>query len=333
MTIKDLLIKFQEWQLENNVLNANFAHNTAAQKFIDKHPEVLDIFEPDEGHNFARADFESAGERFKDLGLIEKPTLPTAEQMKLVAKGWWRELGPVSFLAYNTELLDHAIPLELIKLPVNVIESILSDNAVSTESIFNEFLQPSMFDIHQKFGDELFVKLITRSPKDYLADINNYDRPKPVNGTSGIFTALASSARTFDDLCLLMHTPDNAYLVIRPYIKFPPYHEWRAYVNFDEIVGISQYYDSFFPDLTEIKIKKIETMVRNFTNEIAVPNIQARSFVIDYVCDGESIKIIETNPYGSSDPCLFGEYDEMDGSFRYRKSSEEIVSYKSPGIQ
>ncbi len=37
--IKDLLIKFQEWQLYRKPLNANFAHNTVANKFIE---EVLE---------------------------------------------------------------------------------------------------------------------------------------------------------------------------------------------------------------------------------------------------------------------------------------------------
>jgi len=34
-----LLIKFQEWQLNNNILNANCAHNAAANMFIEKHQD------------------------------------------------------------------------------------------------------------------------------------------------------------------------------------------------------------------------------------------------------------------------------------------------------
>ncbi len=40
-TLKDILIKFQEWQLENGILNANFAHSGVAQKFIDKREAEL----------------------------------------------------------------------------------------------------------------------------------------------------------------------------------------------------------------------------------------------------------------------------------------------------
>lgn len=37
MTVRDFLIKFQEYQLEHEVLNANFAHNTVANKFMKRH--------------------------------------------------------------------------------------------------------------------------------------------------------------------------------------------------------------------------------------------------------------------------------------------------------
>ena len=35
MTLKDILIKFQEWQLEKKPLNANFAHNGVANLFLE----------------------------------------------------------------------------------------------------------------------------------------------------------------------------------------------------------------------------------------------------------------------------------------------------------
>ena len=44
-TIKGILIKFQEYQLENNILNANFAHNAIANNFLKKYPEILNITE------------------------------------------------------------------------------------------------------------------------------------------------------------------------------------------------------------------------------------------------------------------------------------------------
>lgn len=36
MDVKELLIKFQEYQLEFDVLNANFAHNSVANKFMER---------------------------------------------------------------------------------------------------------------------------------------------------------------------------------------------------------------------------------------------------------------------------------------------------------
>ena len=46
---KTLLIKFQEWQLNNNILNANFAHNGMANKFLEIHEDKdFLMIEPDE---------------------------------------------------------------------------------------------------------------------------------------------------------------------------------------------------------------------------------------------------------------------------------------------
>jgi hypothetical protein len=36
MTVKELLIKFQEYQLEYNVLNLNHSHNEAANLFMER---------------------------------------------------------------------------------------------------------------------------------------------------------------------------------------------------------------------------------------------------------------------------------------------------------
>ena len=44
--IKDVLIKFQEWQLEKKPLNANFAHNGVANLFF-KEMQVKKIDIPD----------------------------------------------------------------------------------------------------------------------------------------------------------------------------------------------------------------------------------------------------------------------------------------------
>jgi len=37
MEVKELLIKFQEYQLNYNVLNANFTHNAVANKFMERY--------------------------------------------------------------------------------------------------------------------------------------------------------------------------------------------------------------------------------------------------------------------------------------------------------
>ena len=40
MTVKDLIILFQEWQLETKPPNYNFTHNGVANNFIEQNDEV-----------------------------------------------------------------------------------------------------------------------------------------------------------------------------------------------------------------------------------------------------------------------------------------------------
>lgn len=46
MNVKELLIKFQEYQLEYEVLNANCAHNAAANLFMERYG-IKNCFIPD----------------------------------------------------------------------------------------------------------------------------------------------------------------------------------------------------------------------------------------------------------------------------------------------
>ena len=41
------------------------------------------------------------------------------------------------------------------------------------------------------------------------------------------------------------------------------------------------------------------------------------NFVVDVVIEDDKITILEMNPFGLSDPCLFYSYDKLDGSIKY----------------
>ncbi len=180
----------------------------------------------------------------------------------------------------------------------------------------------------------LFIKLESRSPKDYLQEYPK-ETLKSVINAQDIIDALLGSLRTFEDLCFLVKLSDTVKLYIRPFIYMYKPFEWRVFVKNSEVIGISQqfYNKTFdFENYYHKYLDSVQNSILYFMNNTCIPNIKVKDFVADlYVKDDNyhmgknrllPVTIIETNPYGLSDPCLFKSYKELESTnitFRYNK--------------
>lgn len=138
--------------------------------------------------------------------------------------------------------------------------------------------------------------------------------------------------RTFEDLVFLTQLKDEIILYVRPFADFESRYEWRVFVKDKKVIGISQQFYKETFSYNKKYLNEIERSVTYFMYNICIPNIKVDNFVADlYVSGGTHYKpgiykkfldtsIIETNPYGFSDPCLFGTYDELE-------SSKELLKY------
>ncbi len=249
---------------------------------------------------------------------IPTPTLPTKEQIMEVATDWWKIHVGINFLDWNDTLLKHSYPLKPCKIPLSLVEKTLgmADCKGTIEELSNLYapiILPALTELNCQ--ESFFIKLITRSPKDFLDDFEIKSIPEAIN-------AIAGSMRCFEDLSLLMQI-DMAYLVVRPFISFEEWQEWRVFVKDGKIVGISQYYYMTCYYFSDEKAKEIETEIRDFMDNIVIPNMGIPTFVADIIVKGDyddrGTILLETNPYGLSDPCIFENYDSLDGSFKYSK--------------
>jgi hypothetical protein len=248
---------------------------------------------------------------------------PTEDELRLFAEKWWSVHKYINFESWNDTLRRSSYPFELIRLPKELIAETLSlPETKRFHEVSTKYIQLIKPILNANKWDRFFAKLISRSAKDVLMDEDNHGKPKALDSVYDMLSSLVWSLRTFDDLCHLVYL-DVPHLVIRPYIDFHPSEEWRILIEDGRIVGISQYYyDSDFgysPNL----IKNIEDKIRSFIYDTVKPNLQIESFVADVVTNGDSIKLLELNPFGLSDPCLFISYDNLDGSFRYNRNSKE----------
>ena len=263
------------------------------------------------------------------LSRIPKPTMPTDEELTKASMEWWSRLEKLSLTSYNDALrevtLEHSIcnfPIQLINKMLNLEES--KNKELDIRWCKGELLYlllPSLIRMGCK--PKFFFKLVSRSPKDWLGDPEvNSGKPAPLSTIEEVFNALMSSMRTFEDMVWLKYIPDKAKIIVMPYVDFNPQHEYRVFIRNKEVIGVSQYYyNSEFPDLIKpyrptdkyTRIFSDQLMIQKFIPEHVIPNIQEDSFIADVVImgGGKIIKLIETNPWGLSDPCLFEGYEEL----------------------
>ena len=251
-----------------------------------------------------------------------------------VAQDWYNNLNGVKFSDWGKELFSYSPPIKEIKIPTEMVILCLN-NDKKAEHILVNYLQRQLNKKENQFFfganriKELFIKLESRSPKDYIQNWPKEDY-KALYNAQDIVDALLGSMRTFEDLVFLTKLKDEIILYIRPFANLDRHCEWRVFVKDKRIIGISQqFYKETFP-YDKKYIKRLEKDILYFMKNICIPNISVPNFVADlYVKNyvylsnfGEFIlfpSIIETNPYGLSDPCLFETYDELESKNEFLK--------------
>jgi hypothetical protein len=171
-----------------------------------------------------------------------------------------------------------------------------------------------------------FAKFSTRSPKDYLGNKNGTVSPiKNISEFVKCFNG-CHSLRTFEEVEEFYHDKELKYKIhILPWIDIPQQDEWRCFVRGGKLIAVSQYYHHLrFNDFAPNKDDIIA-----FASQY-LPHLPMENIVMDIVY-GQGL--LELNPWGKSDPCLFNAYkaggtnyfpyselNAMDGSevaFRY----------------
>lgn len=245
-----------------------------------------------------------------------------------VAKDWYNNLNGVKFSDWGKDLFSYSPQIKEIKIPTEMI-ILCIDNDKKAEHILVNYLQRQLNKKENQFFfganriKELFVKLESRSPKDYIQNWPKEDY-KPLYNAQDIVNALLGSMRTFEDLVFLTKLKDEVILYIRPFADLERRYEWRVFVKDRKVIGISQQFYKETFSYNKKYLNEIKRSVTYFMDNICIPNIKVDNFVADlYVSGGTHYKvgidkkfldvsIIETNPYGLSDPCLFETYDELE---------------------
>lgn len=241
---------------------------------------------------------------------IKIPKLPSESRMEEIAKEWFNVHSKINFFEWNDVLKNNSYPFHSFKIDgqlcIDCLNSVGGHNEIT--EIINSEVKKSGWE------NSFFIKLITRSPKDFL-DGESFELKYGEQATQAIF----NSMRCFEDLCLLVYL-DKCIFIIRPYVEIPKEREFRVFVRDNKIVGISQYH--YFEEYKWIvdNANSIESRIRNFVANVVNPNIDLDNYVADIVLEDNKEILLELNPYGLSDPCIFKQYDKLNGEFVYLKN-------------
>lgn len=230
----------------------------------------------------------------------------TDDEKFVMSDKWFTPHKGINPMEWNDILKENTFPLHLLKLPKE-----LAIDMVNGKDVSNDFclILDAFLAVHN-LKDSFFIKLITRSPKDFLDE--NFE----ITDSRSAYKALSYSLRTSEDLAMLSNL-DMCWLVIRPFVEMERINEFRVMIYANNIAGISQYY---YADDTIIQNPdNIDKLIRDFVDNTITPNVPLNSFVVDIVFIKEKLYMIELNPFGLSDPCMFISYDKLDGSFKCNK--------------
>jgi hypothetical protein len=161
--------------------------------------------------------------------------------------------------------------------------------------------------IAQRLDDEMdwnsyFIRLNSRSPKDVSDNLITCAARQAVSWIS-------QSERCLDDVTVAFYSKNPIYIALREPHRLHKDGEFRCFAKDGETIAVSRYFyhdkPVFIPDPGVI-LNKARDFYRQHLKDY-YPDV-----VFDLYIMANDVKLIEINPYGLSDPCAFGTYEDVE---------------------
>lgn len=148
-----------------------------------------------------------------------------------------------------------------------------------------------------------FIRMASRSPKDVT--------PTPItcSGRQAI-DWISASMRCMEDVSTADLAGEQMYICLREPLHMFADGEFRCFARNGKVLGVSRYFYDSEPEHRMPEGKVLAAATAFYDRHLAAhyPDV-----VFDLYLPGmEGETLIELNPYGLSDPCLFGSYDEVE---------------------
>jgi hypothetical protein len=253
--------------------------------------------------------------------------MPTDEECRTASAEWLKPLRPCLYTYWPERYKELSFPTMIEQLSPKEIQRLIDTfNHKPLGTPQDAALRWKLKRGLAEFDSGSFFKLESRSPKDnYWGIATNF---RACNWRD--IEKMLYSERIMDDLCRYKHTDEPLRLLFREWHSIRKDEEFRCFIRDRKLVGISQYHYAEWdewnqtskpPAFRNIIARKDEigSALAAFVNSEIIPHLPVEDLVADLWRDPfGKITLIEINPYGLSDPCLFT-YEELEtasGEFR-----------------
>ena len=179
-----------------------------------------------------------------------------------------------------------------------------------------------------RLGRSCFVRLTSRSPKDSLHSVRK--GMKVTDGQQALALLVEGSQRCAADCRMALDAGHPLGIVVRQWIDFPPWAEFRCFMKDRRWVGASQGQckeRAVFPKIDEHQTAIINTLHQSMQRIMASSPIQNAAF--DWVYQPSTTSnppsnlaiLLDVNPLlNVTDLGLFCSFDDFDNTFRFYSS-------------
>ena len=248
---------------------------------------------------------------------IPVPKKPSDRELAEASRDWLAGIKPFLPECWGWRLQRESFATSVVQIVPPQLDQLLKveeSGAPEFNTVFTE-LTDLIDEVMEKEGfDEkgCFAKLTTRSPKDVWGS----GPPRRYYDGNEILKDLLSSMRCFEDMCLFAHADWLCGIALREYVEIPWEEEYRCFISKGKVLGISQYfYDRKHPyRLGGPERAEVGSKTLAYLEDVVIPYFPVRSYICDlHVALGEAVRprVVELNPWGLSDPCLF-DYDDLE---------------------
>lgn len=240
---------------------------------------------------------------------IPEPKMPTDEEHRAVSLKWLQRVQPCLIDQWPKDLLALSFPTEFVRVPSELWADVCD---LMDGKGYGPVIRELAVEIDNRIGwNRKFVRLNSRSPKDNPWP---YDVPATISGKEAM-NILTASMRVVDDLYEFHWVPEQpAFICLRDFAyELRSGDEYRCFVKDGVLIAVTAYDYTKELRIPEDGGLEIRSLINHYFVNTLKPRLHIGTVVFDlWMPRGRDPMLIEINPYGLSDPCFFGSYENVE---------------------